>query len=100
MKHKTILLELTTDADLSEMALYSASEQLLQHRIGQAVFPTFSYYVLRVPSQVMGQAVFLSNSVGATLEISPTYEPDEWSLEERYAVDGVLRSVVVHSNGA
>ena len=100
MKTKRIYMELVTDADLSEASLETARRMIINNNLKNSKYSNFDYYVLRISSQSLGIAVYLMNYIGATMEISPTYSEDEWSLEERSYVDKEVRVTIVHSNGA
>jgi len=100
MKSKRIYMELNTPADLSEASLETARKMILENNIKDSKFGEFSYYILRVPSQTMGIAVYLMNYIGASMEISPTYDVDEWSLEENKYIKGETFTTIVHSFGA
>lgn len=96
---KKVLLEMPVGMDLSEIALHNAHELFSEWCIGHHTYPVYSHYVLRVASQNMGHAVFLQNSASATLEISPVFAPDEWSLTMNWYDKG-MNTVTVHSKGA
>jgi hypothetical protein len=70
---------LTIDADLTAASMASAFDQIHEIVRGNS-FEYPCYYLLKIASQNIGEAIALKVAYDFVLDISPVYEPDEWSL--------------------
>ena len=95
-----IVLELPVSSDLTETALHRAVEMIIDYNIKNGHLGVYKHYILRVASQNMGIAPFMGSYIGAGFKISPTYEPDEWSLSEICYDKNDTYTITVHSEGA
>lgn len=99
MKKPRFYKEISIDTDLTEVSVNRAMTEIIDITIENELYG-IDWWVLRVPSQLMGQAAYMLAHIGATMEISSTYNPDEWSLEKNALLpkDGLVK-IIVHSNG-
>lgn len=71
-------LELPTPFDLTECSLDDAIEQAKEYA-KEIEWDRLGYQVLKIPSQLMPQAVPLVSSLSLPIEVDFTYDMDEWS---------------------
>jgi len=95
-------IELPIAADLSETSIETAKTIIINKMIKDNLFgdSKFDWWVLTVPSQNIGTAIILRLHQDFTIDVSCTYNPDEWSLSRKTLVDKNISTLTVWSPGA
>ncbi len=89
-------MELTTPADLTEVS-FDAAMELISKEFG-GVSPT--YTIVKVASQGLADAGYLSVRCNFAVQLSCEYQPDEWSVTAAAVTGHRVTHATVWSPGA